>query len=233
MPNFVRNEVNMRNIGTLPIYSTNENMKNLNFDSIIESPDELYLDAGSYQELAMDEAMLTLMRYLNIGPVMTNNMYSLAIMKLEELHSNRLNKPYNSNLSRDTLNRDGMRYLMNIISYGYPTWYEWCIYNWGTKWNAMDTKIISNDVVTFTTAWNIPSNIYLKLSQMHPYDELTVVWTNEGGTCGVSKYLDGDCIECSEYLDIYGDDYDFDKYKLFTNVREIAGGKNMKIEEKK
>lgn len=30
----------------------------------------------------------------------------------------------------------GKQYVENIKKYGYPQWYDWCVENWGTKWNV-------------------------------------------------------------------------------------------------
>ena len=50
----------------------------------------------------------------------------------------------------------------NIKKYGYPTWYDWCCDNWGTKWNASDVDV-EKDVdwieYQFTTAWGAPTGI--------------------------------------------------------------------------
>ena len=50
---------------------------------------------------------------------------------------------------------------INRKKYGYPTWYEWNINNWGTKWDACNS-FVSNDSdrgeleVDFDTAWSPP-----------------------------------------------------------------------------
>ena len=47
---------------------------------------------------------------------------------------------------------------------------EWCIQNWGTKWNAYgyepDTDYGSADALTFQTAWAGPQPILQRLSEM-------------------------------------------------------------------
>ena len=49
----------------------------------------------------------------------------------------------------------------NIRDFGAPTWYDWCISNWGTKWNAYgyseDTiDYHDGDTLYFQTAWSAP-----------------------------------------------------------------------------
>ena len=56
-----------------------------------------------------------------------------------------------------------------------PNWYNWSIEHWGTKWDAMDSKIImlSDEKVSisFTTAWECPFVALKEISKMFP--ELT------------------------------------------------------------
>jgi hypothetical protein len=55
----------------------------------------------------------------------------------------------------------------NIEKYGAPTWYEWSIEHWGTKWNACDAEVTDNGEgslhVNFDTAWSFPFPIFEKL----------------------------------------------------------------------
>ena len=57
--------------------------------------------------------------------------------------------------------------------------YEWCIANWGTKWNACDIGIDFIDgyaKIEFRTAWSPPVQIVEKLAQMFPTLELTLAF---------------------------------------------------------
>ena len=46
---------------------------------------------------------------------------------------------------------------------GLHNWYDWNIKNWGTKWNALEPKILFDEDwkfgVSFHTAWGIPNPI--------------------------------------------------------------------------
>jgi len=52
----------------------------------------------------------------------------------------------------------------NIAKYGAPTWYEWSIANWNTKWNACYPEVTELDDgsvhVKFDTAWTFPFPIF-------------------------------------------------------------------------
>ena len=60
----------------------------------------------------------------------------------------------------------------NIQNYGAPTWYEWSINNWSTKWNAYgydeSADYSQNTDLWFQTAWSAPHPILQKLTEMYP-----------------------------------------------------------------
>jgi lysyl-tRNA synthetase class I len=71
-------------------------------------------------------------------------------------------------------------------------WYEWRIFNWGTKWNAIDVKI-KGYVVTFETAWKSPDSIFRCLSKIFPDEIITVKYADEdiGFNCDYVIYKNG------------------------------------------
>lgn len=64
----------------------------------------------------------------------------------------------------------GKRALDNYEKYGAKDWYDWCIENWGTKWNACETQIddLNTAEVYFDTAWSSISELVEKLAAQHP-----------------------------------------------------------------
>lgn len=62
----------------------------------------------------------------------------------------------------------GLKYISNIVHYGFSTWYGWHIAKWGTKWNAAETHIVNRDTVEFWTAWSMPEPIFAELSKPLP-----------------------------------------------------------------
>lgn len=89
----------------------------------------------------------------------------------------------------------------NIQNYGFPTWYEWSINNWGTKWNAYgyseDVDYSENENLHFQTAWSAPHPILMKLSVMYPDISFSHEWADEdiGANCGRRIYRGGECTE--------------------------------------
>lgn len=67
--------------------------------------------------------------------------------------------------------------------YGFDNWYDWCIKNWGTKWNSYNAEVIlTSDYlkVYFNTAWSLPEPIYDALVEQFPNFEYFVEATYEG-----------------------------------------------------
>lgn len=88
----------------------------------------------------------------------------------------------------------------NIQKYGAPTWHEWCINNWGTKWNAFGYDCVdcsTEESLCFLTAWSAPDPVIEKLSAMYPDVTLEHEYADEdiGANCGRKCYLNGECTE--------------------------------------
>ena len=71
-------------------------------------------------------------------------------------------------------------------------WYNWCIKNWGTKWNALNIKIKDNRI-SFDTAWSAPLPIIEKLAKAFPKIMITHLSADEdmGVNTGYYLYQDG------------------------------------------
>ena len=57
--------------------------------------------------------------------------------------------------------------ISNYLKYGYTTWYEWSVENWGTKWDMYE-RGCSNKVLTFQTAWSTPVEWYKEFAKTLP-----------------------------------------------------------------
>lgn len=67
--------------------------------------------------------------------------------------------------------------------FGATNWYEWCVKNWGTKWNAYDVFPVSHGTnrttFTFTCAWSDPRPIIEELARRFPALKLKVWCSGE------------------------------------------------------
>ena len=90
-------------------------------------------------------------------------------------------------------------------------WYEWCIPNWGTKWECWDEHCSHDDNETsycFTTAWSPPSDWVKKVSRKYPHLQFEVEWAEEGGEGGYFMFQGGDLTEeqCREVMGVEDDE---------------------------
>tara|TARA_R110000737_G_scaffold273804_1_gene280621 strand:- start:151 stop:564 length:414 start_codon:yes stop_codon:yes gene_type:complete len=76
---------------------------------------------------------------------------------------------------------------------GIPNWYDWCIDNWGTKWNAchqekceqVDGGAYISLTYKFDTAWSYPEPIIEQLRKEWDKLEFYGGWIEEGyQSCG-------------------------------------------------
>lgn len=81
----------------------------------------------------------------------------------------------------------------NREKYGYSTWYEFCVNEWGTKWDIGADGYPAEDngvkvVLTFDSAWSPPVNAYEKLVDMG--FEIKAFY-HEPGMCYAGIWEDG------------------------------------------
>lgn len=111
-------------------------------------------------------------------------------------------KAPSTDLSKEEHNR-----LVNL--YGSTNWYDFCISNWGTKWDVGgDNGHIDNETnlntgasvqLTFISAWSPPIGLFSKLIQ-EGYDVTAYYYESGMGFCG--KYSE----EGDEYYNLSGDE---------------------------
>jgi len=84
----------------------------------------------------------------------------------------------------------------NMKEYGAIDWYNWCIANWGTKWDAssVDIKRIDDTTVelTFDTAWSPPIEWYRHMETLGYSVDAKFI---ETGMCFYGYYLDNNIEE--------------------------------------
>lgn len=79
--------------------------------------------------------------------------------------------------------------------------YDWCINNWGTKWNAYDQEVTYYEGygqinAEFYTAWSPPSGALARLCELYPDVEITASFEEAGmGFEGVYENQNGTLVE--------------------------------------
>lgn len=75
--------------------------------------------------------------------------------------------------------------------YGYSSWYDWRVSNWGTKWDIShaSSEFYDDESAewTFDTAWCAPDGIYYELASRFP--ELHISWFYDEPGMQVAGYL--------------------------------------------
>lgn len=86
----------------------------------------------------------------------------------------------------------GIAYAKNIEKYGFKTWYDWSIENWGTKWNASDCES-ENKSFEFTTAWSGVPDLIEKMHLEFPTVKILYEFSDEdtGCNCGIGIFENG------------------------------------------
>jgi hypothetical protein len=104
----------------------------------------------------------------------------------------------------------------NLKTYGYKHWYDYCIAEWGTKWDMNnqyedEPYTIEGNKVTmvFDTAWSPPMEIYYALEEMGFEVEATYV---EQGVGYIGYYANGEdhCEEMNQFYPAPTDDPDME-----------------------
>ena len=184
------------------------------FKKIVPMPEELDITSGSQTDRGI-EVYLTL-----VNPSILYVAYDRP--KMDAAHFAKLNKMlnsekmftyYNCALSKETIEEfakegtldslfeTGTKACLNMQLFGATTWYNWCIKNWGTKWDAYDQDLnLNSDVnatISFSTAWSAPHPVIEKISEKYPDLSIEHKWADEdiGNNCGYRTYSNGEITE--------------------------------------
>lgn len=170
----------------------------VDFNKVIPMPESLNITAGSITDKGLkaykDFVSILLFDGANKGIDLLNIPEEKEAMFLK----------HRTDIDDDEW-KAGRQAFRNIQQYGFPTWYEWSINNWGTKWNAYDCIEIEDaseeqGELCFNTAWSAPHPILSKLALIYPDVEMEHEWADEdfGHNLGRVKYK-GDTI-LEEYI---------------------------------
>ena len=109
-------------------------------------------------------------------------------------------------------NRSEQSVAYNKSKFGAADWYDWCVSNWGTKWNSSEA-IITTEIVdgeesqiaySFQTAWAPPTPLYDKLASMFPNTNIFINYDECGGDfSGWGYYENGELSKNEEYSDSF------------------------------
>lgn len=237
MPNWTYNRIKCKKEIGDKLLTIKDDIYSLDFNKLIPMPEDLKLDAGSIESDSIS------CYYLSLNDDEKNKLMKLLKSKEIFFHHDYWNKYkndikyYESNPDKLKNNKDnfnglidfdykkhfnslaelGKQYIENIKKYGYPQWYDWCVENWGTKWNVEDDVDVSYNKntdeydITFDTAWSVPSGIVEKYSEFCNDEEFYWEYEDEDydGT-HILRKINGEIIDTilpdnvkeNDYLDV-------------------------------
>lgn len=237
MPNWTYNRIKCKKEIGDKLLTIKNDIYSLDFNKLIPMQEDLKLDAGSIESDSIscyylslnDDEKYKLMKLLKSKEIFFHhdywNKYKKDIKYYEsnpdKLKNNKDN--FNGLIDFDdkkhfnSLAELGKQYIENIKKYGYPQWYDWCVENWGTKWNVEDDVDVSYNKntdeydITFDTAWSVPSGIVEKYSEFCNDEEFYWEYEDEDydGT-HILRKINGEIIDTilpdnvkeNDYLDV-------------------------------
>jgi hypothetical protein len=185
------------------------------FNRVIPMPEELNITCGSDTNIGREVVAgnyKTVLAYPWVIKQMQDNKLSPA--EINAMHHSReqfldwfaKHKPEVIEL--------GKKVVTNIANHGYPTWYEWRIATWGTKWDAYSHKPGDNNADTvyscyFETAWSPAFPILKAMSHAFPDLSFRMAYADEGGGFAGVAHCDSDGFvdEASDYRQICMDEF--------------------------
>lgn len=197
--------------------------ESFDFDKIIPMPKELEIPSGSSTEDGITcakwfahpdcpetsdiipkmtpEQYEFLLHQLRIRQTTDLNALALEMHKVRKLHrSFHPDDPEQEQQDWNNVLQLGKQACSNAMVYGATTWYEWCISNWGTKWNVNqpDSSLIeASGSVWFETAWSAPIPILRQIVKqladtqgLHGTFTIEHKWADEdlGSNCGEQAF---------------------------------------------
>lgn len=215
MPNWVKTIVKTKPDVLKQIRNKYFTEGKLDFNKIIPIPEDLNITAGSQGE----EGLIIL--FNNTDDYQEKGKINAVFKSLNIFHRNiyedsrflRVINEYKNDDAKEKFKDSielGKKYYDNYYKYGSANWYEWCITNWGTKWNCNDFKS-NEDTMIYYTAWDFSDAIILKMSEEYPDAVFECRFANEdfGSLCGVveikneEKFLENYDISDDEKSDIW------------------------------
>ena len=222
MPNHITNKVKLigsqqkiNGILNAVKYDDGE-LGTLDFNKLIQMPESLNMTSGSIETTAINaylsalnpqtedmgiekldiKAFMELCENLSITRYLSS--YEGLMTSQQIIESIKYDKDQNF----QSIIELGQKYGDNFQKYGYTTWYDWAINNWGTKWNSYDSEPVEENTLTFNTAWARAIPVISKLAEKYSDMDIEYQWADEdiGSNVGRAYYSSGELTE--EYIPV-------------------------------
>lgn len=200
MPNWVKTIVKTKPETLKDIMNKYSEDNEFSFNKVIPMPKDLEIEAGSRGEQGLmflfADSNDDLLKIKINKAFKDLNLFHPDIYRdsrFEKIEDN-LEKYRNDSEFKECIEL-GKKYISNFEKYGHCNWYEWCVENWGTKWDVSSFQR-SKDTMIYQTAWGFAGDVILKLSEKYPDSIFECKFANEdhGDTSGVVSIQNGDVI---------------------------------------
>lgn len=230
MPNWVKTVIKTSPDVLKEIKEKYFNTKSLDFNKVIPMPEDLKVTAGSSGITGLiilhfksddEEQKQKINAVYKALDCFNRDIY------LDSRYSDIIKKYFEDTSQFKEDIELGEKYLDNYYKYGYSNWYDWCIDNWGTKWNCDGFKA-GKDMMIYVTAWDFADKIILKLSREIPNAVFECRFANEdfGSLCGIVEIKNGE-----KFLENY-DISDEEKEEIWNiDIEDLSKADEVEIEE--
>lgn len=158
----------------------------LDFNRIIPMP-ELLRDTESSSVSEVGAILLLAKDQNPFGPSVLDGLYERDRKGVMECSTGRPKERVAAFLAQNPdYETKGRQKLRAIAETGYPSWYEWSIDHWGTKWGAYSPMMTDAAPESgavgfgFDTAWDFPTPIFEELARRFPTLSFDCVCFDEG-----------------------------------------------------
>lgn len=152
----------------------------IDFNKIKPMPESLNIESGSSTDvgMALYNIMKLGMEFTLVPPWTTKHIQKM----LDEVNLSFTDAGVQQ-LVQDTERGQALYALgetaqSNLDQYGVTTWYDWCINEWGTKWNAYEQSL-EGSTLTFLTAWSGVPDLLQQLAVQYPDVEFAYMYADE------------------------------------------------------
>lgn len=230
MPNWVKTVVKTSPNVLKEIKEKYFNSEGLDFNKVIPMPEDLKVIAGSSGTTGL--IILHFKSYDEEQKQKINAVYKAFNGFNRDIYLdpryNDIIKKYHEDTSQFKKDIElGEKYFDNYYKYGYSNWYDWCIDNWGTKWNCDGFKV-GKDMMIYVTAWDFADKIILKLSKEFPDAVFECRYANEDyySSSGIVEIKNGE---------LFLQDYNLSHEELDeiwnTDIEDLSKANEVEIEE--
>lgn len=195
MPNHIHNEITLPKGHEDKILRTEDGEQFVDFNLVIECPPIITTESAPAICEHWAQIALGMCDY-NGDSIEGDGLVAITKkIHISNVRKTLIDGPFLKDASDENFNLT-MQMIRAYKKTGFMNWYDWNIANWGTKWNAYETKVVtegSSTVITFDTAWSAP---FLVLEALANKTDIVFVhrWASEdtGSHCGRCDYVNSD-----------------------------------------